>query len=71
MESIVFFVLFNKWHSLIQLPPFIYLTLISNTSYVPMTTKSKQKNIPGNLKDIIYGLEAAMNGLLTCLDTDM
>lgn len=70
-KGLGFFVLFSKWYSLIQLPPFIYFTLIVNTSYVPMTAKSKQKNIPGKLKDIIYGLEGRMNGLLNCLDTDM
>lgn len=51
-------------------PSFIF-TLIINTSYVPMTAKSKQKNIPGKLKDIIYGLVEEMNGPLNCLDTDM
>lgn len=71
MERVGGFVLFSKRHSLIQLPPFIYFTLIINTSYVPMTAKSKQKNIPRKLKDIIYGLEGEMNGLLNCLDTDM
>ena len=36
-----------------------------------MTAKSKQKNIPGKLKDVIYDFEGGMNGLLNCLDTDM
>lgn len=36
-----------------------------------MIAKSKQKNIPRKLKDIIYGLEGGMNGLLNSLDTDM
>lgn len=50
MERVRVFVLFSKRHSLIQLPPFIYFTLIINTSCVPMTAKSKQKNIPGKLE---------------------
>lgn len=41
------------------------------TSYVPVTATNKQKNIPGKLKDIIYGLEGEMNDLLNCLDIDI
>lgn len=40
-------------------------------SYVPVTATSKQKNIPGKLKGIIYGLEGEMSDLLNCLDIDI
>lgn len=43
-----------KWHSLIQLPPFIYFTMVTNTLCVPMITKRKQKNILRKLKLLLF-----------------
>lgn len=59
-------ILFN-YHSSFILPSPLILHLFICTC----AAKSKQKNIPGKLKDIIYCLEGEMNGLLNSLDTDM
>lgn len=44
LERVGVFVLLCKWHSFIQLSPFIYFTFIINTSHIPMLLKVSRKH---------------------------
>lgn len=71
MERVGFFCFVSQTALCCSITILHLLYLHHYTSYVPVTATSKQKNIPGKLKDIIYGLEGEMNDLLNCLDIDI